>query len=373
MNKNALLGLAGILAALLAALWATGRFSAAPAVPVAGRLLERVDWTTLRAVSVSQADRSVRMELADGAWGVAEMGGHPVQFDRLRQFVQALADAETGARADAAGGPAAFGLAEGGESAPVEIVLEHARGATRLRLGDRRRPRRQEDLRGSPLGRYAQVDGGPVWLLKDDLFQAQADPDLWWERLLLAVEPRQIARVAVAAAGESYALRRGDGDAYELEGADGETVDAAAADRLFGALRDVRTDRLLAETDGVEEPRDAIVFVAETEGAVYRLRFGAPLEDSPGNRPLRIEAEGDAAAARRFAGRAFRVPSHLAGVLGMPRGEIVRPAQTEPEPEAAPDAAPDAETEANWPPVPLPLGGDAPAPDNPPALETAAD
>ena len=57
---------------------------------------------------------------------------------------------------------------------------------------------------GPPPGRYVRVDEGPVQLIKDDIPQAQADPDQWWDRQLLAVEPDTLRRAGVTTPEGAY-------------------------------------------------------------------------------------------------------------------------------------------------------------------------
>ena len=211
---------------------------------------------------------------------------------------------------------------------------------------------------------------GPVLLLKDDVPGADADPSQWWDRALLEIEPAAVRQVEVASGGETFAIERGTNGTFALAGApEGETVDVAAAERLFGALRELRADEILKPEEIAEAFKDAASFAAETAGATYRIEIGAAQAEQGGGRPVRIEATGDvpAATAKKLAGRAFRIPSFLADAMIAKREALVRqaaaaPAAAEVSAEAAPPAEPASAVEEDAPPSEPPPIPDAAVP-----------
>lgn len=356
MSKKTLWVLAIVLAALSAAVWWNGRRAAAPTAASAagGRLLPGVDLATVRAVALETAAATTRLAQADGVWCVAEKDQFPADVRRLRNLIQALDETDDAQVADeSAERLAEFGLAAEGAEAPLRIALEHAAGTTTLSLGKTRAPRRGEEYWGPPAGRYVRVDAGPVLLLKDDVPGADADPAQWWDRALLEIEPAAVRKVEVAGEGETFALERGTNGVIALVGgAEGEDVDAAAAERLFGALRDLRAEEILKpeEIEGMFSA--AATYAAETAGATYRIEIGAAQADRGNGRPVRIEATGDvpAATAKRLSGRAFLVPPYLGDGLVAKRDALVR--KTEPAPA---EPAPAVEEESPLPePPPIP-------------------
>ena len=364
MSKKTLWVLVIVLAALSAAVWWSGR-RAAPATASAagGRLLPGVDLATVRAVALETAAATTRLAQADGVWCVAEKDDYPADVRRLRELIRALDETDDAQVADASADRLAeYGLAAEGADAPLRLALAHAAGTTTVSLGKTRAPRRGEEYWGPPAGRYARVDEGPVLLLKDDVPGSDADPAQWWDRALLEIESADVRKVEIASGGETFALARDTNGTVALVGAAaGEEADAAATERLFGALRNLRADEILKPADADGMFAEAATYAAETAGATYRIQIGAALADRGNGRPVRIEATGDVSAAttKKLAGRAFLVPSYLGDALVAKRAALVRKAEpVPPEPaaqEPAPETAPAIEEEApafEPPPVP---------------------
>lgn len=355
MSKKTMWMLVIVLAALSAAVWWSGRRAAPAAASAAGgRLLPGVDLATVRAIALETAAATTRLAQADGVWCVAEKGDCPADVRRLRGLIQALDETDDAQVADeSADCLAEYGLAAESEEAPLRIALEHAAGTTTVSLGKTRAPRQTEAYWGPPAGRYVRVDAGPVLLLKDDVPGADADPAQWWDRALLEIEPETVRKVEVAGEGETVALARGEAGAFALVGAaDDEEAEAAAAERLFGALRNLRADEILTADEAEKVFAEAATYKAETEGATYRIEIGAAQADRGNGRPVRIEATGDvpAATAKKLAGRAFLVPAYLGDALVAKRDALVR--KTEPAPaEPAPAVVEEAQ-EPELPPVP---------------------
>ena len=363
MSKKTMWILVIVLAALSAAVWWNGRRAAPAAASAAGgRLLPGVDLATVRAVALEAAAATTRLEQVDGVWCVAEKENAHADVRRLRGLIQALDETDDAQVADeSADRLAEFGLAADGAEAPLRIALEHAAGTTTVSLGKTRAPRRDEEYWGPPAGRYVRVDEGPVLLLKDDVPGAEADPAQWWDRALLEIEPAAVRKVEVAAGGETVALVRGTNGVIALAGAaEGEETDAAAAERLFGALRNLRADEILSaeETEGAF--KDSATYAAETEGATYRIEIGAAQADRGNGRPVRIEATGavSAATAKKLAGRAFLVPSYLGDALVAKRAALVRKVESVPA-ESTPPVVEEA-PEPEPPPVPEAPTSEAP-------------
>ena len=338
MSKKTMWILVIVLAALSAAVWWSGRRAAPAAASAAGgRLLPGVDWTTVRAIALETAAATTRLAQADGVWCVAEKENVPADVRRLRGLIQALDETDDAQVADeSADRLAEYGLAAEGEEAPLRIALEHAAGTTTVSLGKTRAPRRGEEYWGPPAGRYVRVNEGPVLLLKDDVPGADADPAHWWDRALLDIDPAAVHKVEIGSADGTFAIERGADGAFALaDAAEGEEVDAAAAERMFAALRSLRADEILSAEEAEGAFVDAATYAAETEGATYRIEIGAAQADRGNGRPVRIAATGDvpAATAKKLAGRAFRIPPYLGDALVAKRDALARkvePVSTEP-------------------------------------------
>lgn len=327
MSKKTLLVLAVVLAALIGALWMNSR-EAAPAAAgaesVGGKLLGKVDLAGLTRLTIGDGSHTTRLVRAEGAWRVEELEGHAADLNRLREMIRLVDEMEGGQVVDeSAERLAEYGLAAEGDAVPLKLAFEHGGGTTVLMLGKAREPRWSEDLWGPPPGRYVRVDEGPVRLIKDDIPQAQADPDQWWDRQVLAVEPDVLQRAGVTTKDGAYQIARTTNGTYEIvSAAEGEEVDAAAAGRLFGALRGLRADRMVSWTE--EETgksfAEAAEYRAEAEGQTYRVQVGQAAEEG-GGRPVRV-ARGE-----EPWGRVYLVPEYLADALSLARSAVVRKAE----------------------------------------------
>ena len=352
MSKKTLWILVVVLAALAVAVWRTQQKESAPAakgVAAGGMLLASVDLSTVRAITLADSAATTHLARADGVWSVAEQDHYPADLNRLRGLMRALDDVRDTQVADTgAARLAEYGLAAGEESAPLRIELEHGQGTTVVTLGKMREPRRSDDYWMPAAGRYVRVDEGPVLLIKEDIAMAAADPAQWWDRLLLEVAPESIRQVEVASAAGSFVVARDTNGTFSLEGAAaGETVDVAAANRLFGALRALRAEKILP----AEAVSNAGSFKAQADGVVYSLQLGEALADSGAGRPVKIDAtaaadatpEQQAAAAavgKKLNGRVHLIPAYLAEALSLKRDALVAKAEAAPAASAPADIAP---------------------------------
>ena len=341
MSKKTLLVLVVLLAVLAGAMWMSGRQAASPSGKSAvdgGRLLPSVDASTVRAIAIEDGVATTHLAKVDGVWSVAEQDNYPADFNRLREMMRAIDETENAQVAEE--GPAhlaEFGLAADAEPAPIRVALEHAQGTTVLNLGKTREPRRSDPYWGAPAGRYVRVDEGPVLLIKEDIRMVAADPAQWWDRLLLEVAPESIRKMEVGSADGTFAIERGTNGAFAAVGAaEGETVEEGAADRLFGALGNLRAEKILAPEESAAAFSNAVSCVAETEGATYRIQLGEALADQGDGRPIKIETTAETS--KRLNGRTFLIPAYLADVLVMKKDILIRKADKAPKPPPVPDA-----------------------------------
>lgn len=343
MSKNALIVLVILLAALVGGIWMSGKRESAPdgkSAAATGTLLPAVDMATVTAIVLADSSSTTHLARVDGIWCVAEQDNVPADFTRLRAMMLAIDGLEPGQIVETGGDHLAdYGLAVEAEPAPMRITLEHAQGTTVLSLGKLREPRAGEQPWGPSPGRYVRVDEGPVRLLKEAVPMAQADPDQWWDRLLLEVAPESIQQVEVSQADSTYSIQRGTNGVFELAGASAdETVDEPAAQRLFGALRSLRAVRRLPADAEAHSAAftNASQYRAVAEGISYAITVGAVPAEGDGTRPVKIEVAASAeatpeqqaraaAAMKKLSGRAFAVPAYLADALRLGKDEVVKP------------------------------------------------
>jgi hypothetical protein len=210
---------------------------------------------------------------------------------------------------------------------------------------------------GPPPGRYARVDEGPVLLIKEDIAGVSADPVQWWDHVLLQVAPESIRKVEASSGEGSFAIERGTNGMFMLAGAEGKEVDAAAANRLFGALGNLRAEKILPNAEDAALA-NAIEFKAVTEAATYFVHVGEARSDQAGGKPVEIEVAAAAAATpeqqsaaalvnKKLNNRTFLIPAYLADSLCVKKADVMgKPAEPAPEPPPVPAEASAAEPAA---------------------------
>ena len=205
MTRRSLIILGGVGAALLAVLFlARLDFSRddAPGVlhapGLAGRLGE------LESLRVTGAGNRViaTIERSDEGWGVAEKGGHPVDFERFRGSLQALAEARRVERKTA--------LAEFYPRLGVEDVSDPDAGGYQFELGYGGKHPGERFIVGNRGGTgmvYIRTGGeDQSWMVSADLSISDETRD-WVDRDIIDLGSGQVRRVA---------LDRGEGDRLEI-------------------------------------------------------------------------------------------------------------------------------------------------------------
>ena len=312
-----------------------------------------------------------------GAWGVAERGGYPVEVERVKETILALAELEIEERKttrpenyaklgvqDPAPAPAApvedaadaadaedeahDHAAEAGEEAPelpTTVVLKDANGQTMAAL-----------IVGEPLyrgrspGVYVREVGQPQAYLCAGRVEVEATPSSWIEREILRVDSKDLTRVHVRRAdGEELVVEKHDPTStqFEVRGVpDGRELRyQGAANGVATVLSSLSLDDVmpLDEVDFSAEPlattefhrADGEVLVIETAkvGDKTWARIHSRYEPPPPppetlgpDAPPEAPAQGDpAAAARRRSsgrsrrGRRWRAPARTPAPRRTPR------------------------------------------------------
>lgn len=356
MSNKALWALVVLLAALSGAMWMKGRPVSVPVGKdaIAGRgLIPSIDMGTVRSIAIEDGAATTHLAQVDGVWCVAEQGDYPADVNRLRTLMRSIDGAENPQVAETgAAHLAEYGLAVDGASAPLRISLEHDKGTTVLSLGKNRESRNDEATRMPAPGRYVRVGEGPVLLIKDDIAMVTADPDQWWDRMLLEVAPESIQKVAVGSGEGAYAIERGTNGMFSLVGGTAEEeVDLSAANRLLGALRSLRAEQILGEPTIF---RNALSCRFEAEGATYSIHMGEALSDQGGGRPVKFEVvvaanatpdqrSAAALAEKKLKDRIFLISAYLADPLTLKKDALIHKPEVAPEPPPMPEQVVDAE------------------------------
>jgi len=305
-----------------------GRGGSSPISDVAIRekLLPELDTNRVAEVRLEDAEGGVTLQRGSDRWTVAERGGYPVAWDKLRGFLLGLEGLKISQRYVVSdGATAALGrlrlLVPGGEG-EVEDVEAGSGMLVRLK-GEGEAGKVTEFVVGtsveeggqaaaqSPFGgmtndRFVKIPGekNTAWIVSEPFRGIDPEPSAWLDKKFFSVS--DIARVEVEdhGGGEGWAAVREDRDGdFELEGlAEGEEADVSKLSSLKFAFsspsfQDVRP---ADEVEGVMEGGRSIVL--ETfDGIRYELGL-KQIEGEDDRHHLTVSASGNFAEQREQGG-----------------------------------------------------------------------
>jgi len=227
-------------------------------------LMDRVN--EVAEITVTHAGESYVIAPVDGVWALPGKGGYPVRYEKVKQTVLALAEAETvEAKTDDPARFAALGLGDpdsaDSESTLIELADADGNAVAAIVLGDSR-----EGVAGF---RYVRrPDENQTWLARLET-DAGGTPLDWIERTVIEIGRDRIARVRITHPdGETVTIERTEGegpggfDLVELpEGRELRTPYALGA--IVSALMTVRIDDV-APVDSIDFGTDPTIARYET-------------------------------------------------------------------------------------------------------------
>lgn len=268
MNSKSLL-VAAILAAVLviAGLFATGNDNtAAKESTGAGEVLMAGLYDQMgevAEVTVKTSEGEFHVKSSDGQWVLAERGGYPVQVDRVRSALIAIAELKTVERKTADPmrygqlGVQPVGSDAGAETQSKEIVMKNAAGDSlaSLIIGKSRSGGRG----GTFYVRRPEEDSS--WLVEGELPNLPSTGDAWLDKKVLEVKRNDVSAARITHAdGEVLTISKADADTnfsvHDLP-ADRELTYEGVAGGIAGALQYVNFQDVMP-ADEFEAPESQL-------------------------------------------------------------------------------------------------------------------
>lgn len=280
--------------------------------PVLPQLQDKDVLKKIEKMAFATSGQTVTVARADGVWVAPGKYGYPVDFEKAKEFVQALVDLKVGqvmpggekqlARLNLLS-PESVEPGKAWQSGTLVKMMDSDENVlARLVVGKERMKKADPNSQfgrygGYPDGRYVAADG-KAFLVGDPLSSLPADDKAWLDDELLNLRAGDVMSVSLTDRdGESLTLRRPDENgALEVpdltEDEEMERSKANNLANLFSYLNftDVADPSLSDEEVGMDKP---MVAGCETKkGKAYTLTIGGSPEDSK-NRYVRLSASYD--------------------------------------------------------------------------------
>jgi hypothetical protein len=237
----------------------------------------------IASIRITEAKSALTLERKDERWTIAERGGFPADFSRVREFVLKAIELKAGqsepiGEKDRAG----LNLDESGTRLEFRGAGDKALGS--LIVG-KKYFKREVDNPEKALadGRFVLLPANPaiVYIVADPLTQASAKTGEWIDHASFQVEKVKTLEVKFPEGGGSYRIERNADNAdWKLAGLKpGEKLDvsrANAASYSLGLLeladvlpKDAKQD---GETRGLDKPID--ITAITLDGLTYNIKVG---------------------------------------------------------------------------------------------------
>lgn len=271
------------------ALWVQQRSGAdkpADAASLGQPLLKGLQAADIAAIVIRQPKSTLTIEKKNDRWTLAERGGFPADFDKVRDFVLKMIAVKIG-QAEPIGDKdrARLNLDESGTA--IEFLGAGGKPLARLTAGKKyfkAEPENPQKAIGD--GRYVALPGDEkrVYVIADPLSQASTKTADWVSKVSIGAEKIKSLEVRDAAGATWKVERSGDNADWKLAGARGdeklEITKANAAAYTFGqiSIADVAALDLKPVDIGLDKP--AVVTAVTLDGLTYVLRIGKPEGDN---------------------------------------------------------------------------------------------
>jgi hypothetical protein len=247
-------------------------------------LFKQLQAAAVAAVAIREPAGAITIENRDGRWVIAERGGFPADYDKVRDFVLKAISLKVG-QSEPIGEKDRARLKLDAGGTRVELRGADGKPLAALTAGSKyfkTQPESPERALGD--GRYVALPGeeGRVIVIADPLAQASTKSADWISKAGFEVEKVRTLELRAAdgaAAGPSWRIERsGDNADWKLAGARGdeklEITKANAAAYTFGRieLADVAPKELKAEDAGLDKP--TVVTATTFDGLTYTLKVG---------------------------------------------------------------------------------------------------
>jgi hypothetical protein len=232
------------------------------------------------AVAIREPPGAITIENRDGRWVIAERGGFPADYDKVRDFVLKAISLKVG-QSEPIGEKDRARLKLDAGGTRIEFRGADGKPLAALTAGSKyfkTQPENPERALGD--GRYVALPGdqGRVIVIADPLAQASTRSADWIGKAGWEVEKVRALELRAADGGGWRIERSGDNADWKLAGARGdeklEVTKANAAAYTFGRIEvaDVAPKELKAEDAGLDKP--TVVTAATFDGLTYTLKAG---------------------------------------------------------------------------------------------------
>jgi hypothetical protein len=267
-------------------------WESAPASTATAKVLGDFPLNEVAKITVKTGTAQMTLARKDDLWTVADRGGYPADFARIRGVIQSLWELKTTQEVKV--GPSQLARMElsapaaGGEGSGtlVELFDKSEQNIGSLLLG--KKHLRQADLGmpgmegGFPVGRYVMPLSGPnrqkVSLVSEVLADLEPKPEAWLDKGFVRVEAIQSVTLSGTTPEQHWTLSRPTEEATEWKLADakpGESVDAAKVPSFASLLGGPSFNDVL--NDGFASGVETAVLTAQTfDGLTYTFRMGTP-------------------------------------------------------------------------------------------------
>lgn len=242
------------------------------------------------AIRIVEPGATLTLALKDARWTLAERGGFPADFAKVRDFVLKAIELKVG-QSEPIGETDRARLAlnqpgKDGAGALIEFRAADGKPLARLLVGKKhfkREPENPDKARGD--GRFVMRPDSPktALVVADPLSQASAKSALWIDKTAYAAEMVKTLEVRFPDGGGWRIERQGDGADWTLVGAKPaeklEVTRANAAAYMMGqgSLTDVAPADAKPGDTGLDKP--TLVTATTFDGPTYTLRVGKKAGD----------------------------------------------------------------------------------------------
>jgi Domain of unknown function (DUF4340) len=246
-------------------------------------LLKGLQAWQVAAIAIRQPKGAITIAKKDERWVIAERGGFPADFDKVRDFVLKAISLKIGQSEPIVGKDRARLLLDASGTA-IEFLGADGKPLARLTAGKKYFKAEPENPERSPGdGRYVALPGDEkqVFVVSDPLTQASTRTADWISKAGFEVEKVKTLEVQYhdGAAGAAWKIERaGDNADWKLAGIRGgeklEITKANAAGYTFARLElaDVAPKDAKPEDTGLAKP--VVVTATTFDGLSYTLKLG---------------------------------------------------------------------------------------------------
>jgi hypothetical protein len=349
MRSKVLIVVLAALAFVVGAYLLSGERQSPPAESVAGqRLFPELEQklNDIDRIRVEHQGSVYEVVRKGDQWQLADKGGYPVLFERVKPLLLAIAQLEkVEPKTDKAENYARLGVQEpSADSQNTRLALYAANGVpvASLIVG----MIRQGLIAGGRDGVYARVSGEPrAWLLAGNLELPQTQVD-WVDRQIINIKPKTVKRVTI---------RQADGSSLEIERLHQGSPDFAVTNMPAGSvLQDgiklnplsmmlaglnmedvlIRSQAALAEAEAVAavfETWDGLqvtAYTVEQDGKIFAwFDVAVAALDVTDLSKVRTLQSDDDALRSKLTGWVFEIPRSRGGQLRTRLADIVVPAR----------------------------------------------